>query len=58
MVKTCPKKQRNVKMMLSISYRCDTVRTAFLKSDSFKISDDLGNMHNLAAVSASWNFTF
>lgn len=40
-------------MMLSISYRYDTGRKGFLKSDSFKTSNDLGNMHNLAAVSAS-----
>lgn len=45
-------------MMLSISCHCDTVRKGFLKSDSFKLTDDLGNMHNLAAVSASWNFAF
>lgn len=37
--------------MLSICYRCDTVR--FLESHFLKISDDLANMHNLAAVRES-----
>lgn len=40
--------------MLSIHYHYDMVRRVFFfKSDSLKISGDLGNVHNLAAVSES-----